>query len=160
MNTFPPIIKMRTRIVLFAFFMVLFVSASSAQSAIITSGGNASGSGGTVSYTIGQVGYSSYSGNGGTVNLGVQQPYEISVITAIENTGNISLEFVVYPNPVTDYLTLKITGELPAQCNAFLYDINGSLLLNKKVEINETLISLEKLIPGTYFLKISDNKKR
>jgi hypothetical protein len=141
-------------------FLIFMVEPDvTAQNAITTSGGNASGAGGSVSSTVGQIGYSSYSGTGGKVNAGVQQPFEISVLTAIKNTENISLEFVVYPNPVTDNLTLKFTGTIPSQCNAYMYDVNGSLLITRKVDGNETLISVEKLLPGTYLLKISENNK-
>lgn len=54
-----------------------------AQEAIPASGGNATGSGGSVSYSVGQVEYSSNTGSGGSVAAGVQQPYEISVVTGL-----------------------------------------------------------------------------
>jgi len=75
-----------------------------AQVTIPASGGNATGSGGTVSYTVGQIQYNTYSGTNGTVSQGVQQPYEISVVTAIKNTGEITLECIVYPNPTRGLL--------------------------------------------------------
>ena len=42
-----------------------------AQQAVPASGGNATGSGGTASYTVGQVGYVTASGAGGTSQQGV-----------------------------------------------------------------------------------------
>ncbi|MGD0341661.1 MAG: hypothetical protein ABSA76_08155, partial [Bacteroidales bacterium] len=60
-----------------------------AQSTITTSGGNASGSGGSASYTIGQVVYSTITGTNGSSAQGVQQPYEISIITGIAEAKDI-----------------------------------------------------------------------
>jgi len=47
-------------------------------------------------------------GTNGSAAQGVQQPYEISVVTAIEEAMDISIEMVVYPNPATDFFKLRI----------------------------------------------------
>ncbi len=57
------------------------LSFSLAQEVIPASGGNATGSGGSVSYSAGQVFYLTHEGTTGSVNEGAQQPYEISAIT-------------------------------------------------------------------------------
>ena len=79
-----------------------------AQEVVAFSGGNASGSGGTVSYAIRQVVYTINTGTNGSAAQGVQQPYEISVVTAIEEVMDISIEMVVFPNPATDFVKLRI----------------------------------------------------
>jgi len=63
-----------------------------AQEAIPASGGNAKGSGGTVSYSFGQVYYISVEGVNGTVAQGVQQPFEISVVTGNKIATGINLQ--------------------------------------------------------------------
>jgi len=45
-----------------------------AQNAISTTGGNATGSGGTVSYTLGSVVYLTITGTAGTVMQGISNP--------------------------------------------------------------------------------------
>lgn len=132
-----------------------------AQQTVSSAGGNAAtGGGGTVSYTVGQVAYTTITnGVNGSVAQGVQQPYEISVVTALEEANDISLEFSVYPNPATDYLILKIKGEVKTQCIASLYNINGNLLQTIKVESNVTTISMQSNLPGTYILKITRANK-
>ncbi len=128
------------------------------QQTISATGGNASGSGGSVSYTVGQILNSAISGSNGTVVQGVQQPWEISVVTAIRSTEDITLNFSVYPNP-TGGIT-KLIFESPDFDNLRyrLFDINGVLLQDKKVESREAEISLENLPPSVYFLKvIKDN---
>ena len=128
------------------------------QSTIPSTGGNATGSGGSVSYTVGQITYSTLSGTNGTVAQGVQQPYEISVITAIENVKGINLECTVYPNPTRSIIKLSIESFDFENMRYQIFDINGILIQDKKVESKETEISMDKLFPSTYFLKVINNK--
>jgi len=79
-----------------------------AQEALPATGGNVSGSGGSVSYSVGQVVYKTHTGTSGTMAQGVQQPFEISVVNGIEEANGISLELSVFPNPVTDFIRLRI----------------------------------------------------
>jgi hypothetical protein len=130
-----------------------------AQQVIATSGGNASGSGGSVSYSVGQIVYTTNANSNGSVAQGVQQPYEISVVTAIEQAKDISLEIMVYPNPATDYIKLNIKNYDVQNLRYQLYDINGSLIKDSKVEGNETTIVMQNLKPSIYFLKVTDNNK-
>jgi len=130
-----------------------------AQQTVSAAGGNATGAGGTVSYTIGQLVYTSNTGTNGTVTQGVQQPFEISVVTSINEAKEISLEIVVYPNPATEFINLKIKSYEIENLGYYLYDINGSILKENKIESNETIISMQTLLPATYFLKVTDNNK-
>ena len=80
-------------------------------------------------------------------------------MTSIEGTELISLEFTVYPNPVTDFLKLK-TGNYEIENLRYqLYGINGNVLLSNKVELNETNTSMQNFIPATYFLKLIQGNK-
>jgi hypothetical protein len=130
-----------------------------AQNAIPASGGNASGSGGTVHYTVGQIVYNKSTGTNGSVAQGVQQPYEISVVTGIEAAKDISLEVSVYPNPAQDYVILKIKNYEVENLKYQLYDINARLLQDNKIVGNETNIVMSNYQSATYFLKVTDNNK-
>jgi len=130
-----------------------------AQQAVPAAGGNAAGSGGTVAYTVGQTSYMTQTDGNTTITQGVQQPYEISLVTGIEYTGSITLECSVYPNPTSDYVILKVGNEELSTLSVQLFDLNGRLLLSKKVENNETTIPMQGLLPSTYFLKVNDNQK-
>jgi Secretion system C-terminal sorting domain len=140
-------------------FFSLGLTALQAQSTIPASGGNASGSGGSASYTVGQVVYTTNTGTNGSAAQGVQQPFEISVVTAVNEVNDISLEIMVYPNPATDFIKLKISNYDIQNLRYQLYDINGSLLQDNKVEGNETSIIMTNYVSATYFLKVSDNLK-
>ena len=101
------------------FLLAIGLTGLKAQQATTTSGGNASGSGGSASYSVGQVVYTTNTGAGGSVSQGVQQPYEISIVSGIEEQG-ITLTCTAYPNPTTDYLTLKIDGDVQTHYSASL----------------------------------------
>lgn len=129
------------------------------QNAIPASGGNASGSGGSASYSIGKIAYSTNSGAGGTVSEGVQQPFEIYIITAIDLANDISLSFSAYPNPTTDFVTLGIDNIDFTNYSYQLYNINGQLLENKMLAGEETTIAMQNLVPSSYILKVFGNQK-
>jgi hypothetical protein len=130
-----------------------------AQSAIPATGGTATGTGGSVTYTVGQIVFSQITGPDGFIIQGVQQPYEISVITAVENTEDITLECSVYPNPTSGMIRLVIKSFEDDNMIFRLFDINGVLLQDKKIEGRETVISMDNLPSSVYFLKIIKNRK-
>jgi len=125
-----------------------------AQEAIPTTGCNAAGVGGSVSYSVGQVAFTSSTGTNGSATAGVQQPYEISVVTGLNDDNGINLICSAYPNPTMDFLTLRIESDLVAHYTAYLYNSNGMLLKSVKIEANETSIDMSNLALATYFLKI------
>ena len=130
-----------------------------AQNAVPATGGNASGSSGSVNYTVGQVVYNTNTGTGGSVSQGVQQPYQISVENGIEEALGISLEIMIYPNPTIDFIKLKTENYEIKHLRYQLFDTNGSLLKDNKVEGDETSIEMNNLVPATYFLKVMDKNK-
>jgi len=130
-----------------------------AQTSVNATGGNALGSGGSASYSVGQVVYTNNIGTSGSVAQGVQQPYEISVVTGLEETKGINLSVSAYPNPTTDYLTLEVKEFEFSNLHFQLYDMNGKLLQSEKITGNQTSIAMSNLVPATYFVKVTDGNK-
>jgi len=130
-----------------------------AQESVNATGGNASGSGGSVSFSVGQVVYIINTGTNGSVAQGVQQPFEISVVTGLEEAKGINLMISAYPNPTTNYLQLQVESEKLKDLSYQLFDTNGKLLETKKIEGNQTSIIMSNLVPAIYFLKIIQNNK-
>jgi hypothetical protein len=146
------------RKILFAFFLSGFCLAIvQGQQTIPAAGGNITGSGGSVSYSAGQILCSTISGANGSVVQGVQQPYEISVVTALKNAEEIYLECSVYPNPTNGLAKLVFKSPDFDNLRFRLYNINGEILQDRKVESSETEISLENLSSSVYFLKVYNN---
>ena len=137
-------------------FVLLGLGGLHAQENAVTTGGDATGAGGSSSYTVGQVVYTTNTGTNGSVAQGVQQPYEISTTVGINETS-INLELSVYPNPTTVYLTLKVEDN--TELNYQLYDSQGKIIENKKVTANSTTISMEALPKSIYFLNVTDNNQ-
>ena len=131
-----------------------------AQNTIPAAGGEATGSGGLASYTIGQVVYTTKTGtNGNSIAEGVQQPYEIQVVTSISEAKDINLSVSAYPNPATNYLTIKVENYETANLQYQIFDINGKLLQTVKATGHETKIETNNLVPSNYFVKVLDNQK-
>ena len=130
-----------------------------AQEAVPAAGGEASGTGGSVSYSIGQLVYSTNAGTSGSVAQGVQQPFEISAV-GIQEANQITLECLVYPIPTTDFLLLKFENSPGTSLNYQLYDLTGKILENKKIKNRETRIEMCNMAPATYFLSLSDNQNK
>lgn len=127
-----------------------------AQQAITTTGGNASGSGGSISYSVGQIVYKTNSGSIGSVAQGVQQPYEISIVLGIED-NSINLELTAYPNPTANFLSLNASNAELSNLNFELYDISGKLIESRKIISSSETIAMENLPTATYFLKVTNN---
>ncbi len=138
-------------------FTLLNVIAT-AQENTVTSGGNATGAGGLVSFTIGQVFHQTHDGNEGTVAEGVQQPYEIFVITSVEDAADIHLAMSAFPNPVSERLTLVVDESVDFSVAGYyfrLFDISG-----REIQIDrQTEIDMSGLIPAVYFIRIRDSQQ-
>ncbi|HKM94509.1 MAG TPA: T9SS type A sorting domain-containing protein [Prolixibacteraceae bacterium] len=130
------------------------ISTVQAQESVNATGGNATGSGGSASYSVGQIVYQTHTGSTGSLAQGVQQPFEISVVTAIEETKGINLSVMVYPNPTTDYLTLEVKEFDFSNLSFQLYDMSGKLLQNGRITDNRTSIVMSNLMSATYFVKV------
>ncbi len=132
----------------------LCISGLHAQETVAASGSALSGTGGSVSYSLGQTVYTVIGGSTGSVAQGVQQPYEISVITASENWSKTQLEVSVYPNPAS--LTLNVHAQLlpPGGLRVCMYDLNGRCLLDKPITNTHTILDIGTLAPATYLVKV------
>ncbi len=127
-----------------------------AQDAIPAAGGDASGNGGSVSYSIGQTVYNTYSDGTNSVAQGVQQPYEITITTGLDQAEGISLECKAYPNPTTDVLILSVDAYNNQELSYQLYDMSGKLLQKNDVTNAKTTISMRDYERATYFLVVMD----
>jgi hypothetical protein len=130
---------------------------SNAQQTVSATGGNGTGSGGTVTYTSGQTSYKSLVSNSGTVAEGIKQPFEIQVITKLNIPREITLECDGYPNPANDFLILKILRDRIENMKYQLSDLNGKVLEEAFIGDVETTISLKHYKPTNYFLKVMNN---
>ena len=124
-----------------------------AQQSTLSSGGNTTGGGGSISYSIGQIDYVMATGSTGSASQGLQQPFEISTLSAEEFT-QISLQMRVYPNPTTSYVNLMIENYDFQDLNFQLFDLAGKQIINQKITSSETKIDLDNLSKNVYLLQV------
>lgn len=67
-------------------------------------------------------------------------------------------DLVVYPNPVSDLLTVSLRTNAFQVTNMAVYDINGKLVHTQAVIDNQIEMSTRSLASGNYFLRLSDGK--
>lgn len=135
------------------FLLGLCINTANAQSGITSSGGNASGSGGSVSYSIGQMVYKTNNSSSGSVEQGVQQPHEILVVSGLEEANESYLNLSAFPNPSSDYFILRTESSTKNMSYQF-FNNTGQLIENKEIIENDTKILINHLVPGPYFLKV------
>lgn len=146
---------MKTNILFLTFFTGISSLAFS-QQATVAAGGVATGSGGSVSYSIGQVACSAVSGPTGSIIQGVQQPHDL-LITNIKEAST-SFEASVYPNPAAESvrITLGTDPTEAIQCN--LFDMSGKLVSTRSLSSRQLDMNLNELPVAAYTLQISNSK--
>lgn len=146
----------------FKIYLVIILSAfisheGFAQSNTVAAGGEATGSGGKVSYSIGQIDYITATGSNGIATEGVQQPYEIYPVGLEE--VRISLEMTVYPNPARDILNLNIAGYQNEKLSFKIYSADGKLVMDQQILSAQTRVNLSGLALSTYVLQVTEEGK-
>lgn len=128
---------------------------SNAQQSAVASGGEAAGSKGSASFTLGQVAYTAPASDSGSAAQGLQQPYEISEVVSKETQPEGSLLLTTYPNPTTDGVTLDIQNYQQEKLSYVLLSLSGQVLETNTITQNTTAILLKAMAQGTYFLKVT-----
>jgi len=139
-------------------FLLLGLGGLHAQESPTATGGDATGIGGIVVYSVGQVVYTTNTSASGTVSQGVQQAYEILTMGIKETQLNISLS--VFPNPTADNLTLQISDYNNEKLSYQLFDMQGKLLNKGQVTAQQTQINTASLPSSTYFINVVTQKNK
>jgi hypothetical protein len=142
-----------------AFFSLAFagMTALMAQVSVNASGGNVTGSGGSVSFSVGQSFYTAVSGAGGNIVMGVQQPYEIYV-NGVE-LPNKPIAISVFPNPTAHMLQVQFTELNPWPASYQLIDAQGRVVQKDNLSGQSDHVSMANLPSGNYFLQVIRNNK-
>jgi hypothetical protein len=138
--------------------LIIVAHSAQAQESVNTSGGVDRGNGGTVSFSVGQMVYTTDSKEAGSVVQGVQRPYKITT-TDIKKLDN-TLSFKAYPNPSSDDLFLEMNAFRNEKLNYQLYDMQGKLVMTNPIEVPKTQINMRALAVGSYVIHIYDSKNQ
>ncbi len=165
-----PVLKHAARMLIFMNSMSLFnrklifflagllPSLLYAQETVPATGANASGSGGTASYTLGQLFFHSFSTPAGQLDEGVQQPYEIIRVSRHHTPSNPDADYRIFPNPATDHLLLICPLHEERTVTARVTDIHGRILKLFIIRSTRTRIDMTPFSPGIYFLLLEENR--
>ena len=143
--------KMKTKSLLLLSLALCVSIQIQAQNNTVSAGADAEGSNGSVSYSIGQVVYTSATGINGSINQGVQQPYDYDVITGIEHT---EIELNLYPNPTLGQVNLSIADSRTQEYSLSLFDATGRLIMQNSQLNGLNRFSMESYAAGAYTLSV------
>jgi len=136
----------------FLLFVLFFSNNFFSQQAIVPSGGDHSGSGGSMSFSLGQSSYTTNNAASGESNAeGVQHAYEIYAYSTV-NELNSSVNINISPNPTPDILNIHINDFKSYSYS--LHEWNGKVLISDKLINENTNLNLQKLARSTYLLKV------
>ena len=149
----------KEKIVSALFTLLLFFSAGvAAQQSVNATGGEATGNG-SASYSIGQMVFSQNQGTDQFEIQGVQQPYEITVVSISDEIENGSLELAIFPNPTSDLLHLQVAGFETEDLSYQLISIEGKQIRLEKIMGDLSTISMSDLPSAAYYLTVTNSQK-
>ena len=80
----------------------------------------------------------------------------VGVVDEVHKENNFELH--VYPNPATEFITIKTN--VTEKTNLQIYDLHGKLWLNKVITASVSTISTSQLPVGTYIAVVEHSKKQ
>ena len=137
----------------FAFILLFISQISFSQNSLVSGGGEGSGSGGSVSFSMGQVGFQPFENSLLKISPGVQQPFELFLLSFDEAMYS-SDKFKAFPNPAYELINLEtpLTGEI----NFLVFDEQGKSVASGKS--NESTFSFHcKNLPSGIYTMSLDN---
>jgi hypothetical protein len=145
------------KIKLLSILLLCFSLVTLAQTSIVASGVKATGSGGTVNYSVGPIIFKKPNGQSSTD--GLQQPFEILTLSSDEfNASSIELSF--YPNPTATELHLLLKNSGNDVFYFQLASLDGRILVSaQKIITEDTIVNLELHPQGIYFLQVTSGNK-
>ncbi len=66
------------------------------------------------------------------------------------------VDFLLYPNPATEQITLELPEQLEGESNALLYSVDGRLLTKKTNVQNTSIFDVRNLPKGIYFIHVKN----
>lgn len=137
---------------------LLLQASASAQQGFVMAGTDAQNSNGSSSSSMGQIARNTNTNASGTIQEGLQQPYEFVNVVAVEAilTGD---QFSVYPNPTNNLLVITRDSQVGSEVQLRLFDATGKLILEEAMIATAHTLSLQNLSPGVYYLRLQMNNQ-
>ena len=124
-----------------------------AQEVVSTAGSHGETTSGSLTWTVGEPVIETITDGTNTLTQGFQQSK--LTVTAINDLKFPGIELSVYPNPTNNYLTIEVKTDKQRDLLLSLFDLNGRLILQKKMAGNKQTIKMQNYKPATYILKVT-----
>jgi hypothetical protein len=152
--------NIKFRFFLIGLFMNVYFLQINAQRSLVVAGGEMFSNTASASYSIGQIFYEYGQRGSASIIQGNQQPYEWYVVNTEDPVALNGLNIHFFPNPTLDFLHLEITEHVPGEVyDFFLFNVSGQAIIKQKITESKTLISLENMLEGVYFMQITSDRK-
>lgn len=139
--------------------LLLLGTYANAQQGALTSGGGSSSPGGSISYSIGQTIVQSQTMSGGSITVGLQQTYEVVVLTSLPQMEQLQLQCTLYPNPTQNQLLVQLGSFKPDNLTYTLTDYSGKQITTGNLDSQTQELDMHDLPAGVYFLTLSQQSQ-
>jgi hypothetical protein len=148
---------------IFTFIAILFVlslfSQGTKQEVISSAGGNDTGNGISISWTLGETIIPTFKSADNSLVLthGFQQQL---IITAIEENIEVLINVKIYPNPAGANINIKFETPVVGVIRVFLLNSRGEPVKTDQIEsaASEKQINMQDMPAGLYFIKLIKGK--
>lgn len=147
---------------LFGFAILLSISGKSqtvSHTVLGSDGGHAAGSGGSISWTIGETVSGTYSSSSNITTVGFLQTEQVDVVTLLKDQG-AETQLLVYPNPVKEELKINLSGLNEGYYQLEITDAIGKRIYstgtNVTADQHSVNIKVNEYSAGNYFLNIKN----
>jgi hypothetical protein len=122
------------------------------QNAVVAAGVKATGTGGSISYSVGPINFKKPDGS--AASTGLQQPYEIMTLgTPTSMASTVGLTY--YPNPTDSNLHLILNQN---RFESYAYEVltveGKSIMTSKAIVTSDTFIDLASQPAGIYLVTV------
>lgn len=124
------------------------------QTSVNTSGGDGTGNGGSVAFSIGQVFFQVVEDPQISFSEGVQQAFEISIIDGVEEEKPFSFAISAFPNPIMDVLHIELKDEFSGTVMFQVHDAIGNLIQEGEASSSKFTIQTTNWSGGAYYLHV------
>ena len=149
------------RIILISCLLLFGLKASlSAQSNFVSLGSSVSNQQGNISFTLGQPSYVNVKSSSGSMEFGVQQPYQFVAVTSISNQPDL-LSLSIYPNPAQEFLEIKNLQQLISRGKLKIQIISrsGQTVLLEDIKTFQERFDVSRYKSGAYYINVLQQEK-
>ncbi|MCO5248595.1 MAG: right-handed parallel beta-helix repeat-containing protein [Chitinophagales bacterium] len=83
--------------------------------------------------------------------------FKYSKIVSVSLNAQSQIQYIIYPNPNKGLFYIQTIGLIDDYTKAFLYDSQGRILFEKRLQDNIEQLNIPTLVSGIYFLRIENN---